>query len=113
MTSFGGDILKGNTLTLILTLLEEQSMYGFQIAKEVERRSEGALRFREGLLYPALHQLEKEELMESEWHASDQGPDRKYYQLTRKGKREAARLRERWTLFSRAVNQVLGSRSGD
>lgn len=107
MAAFSGDILKGNTLTLILTLLEEQSMYGFQIAKEVERRSEGALRFREGLLYPALHQLEKEELVESEWRSSNQGPRRKYYKLTQKGKREAARLRERWTLFSKVVDQVL------
>lgn len=113
MASFGGDILKGNTLTLILTLLEGQPMYGFQIAREVERRSEGAFRFREGLLYPALHQLEKEDLVESEWQVSSQGPRRKYYHLTRKGRREAARLRERWTLFSRAVNQVLGGGTRD
>ncbi len=113
MASFGGDILKGNTLTLILTLLEQQAMYGFQIAKEVERRSEGAFRFREGLLYPALHQLAKEGLVESEWRASNQGPRRKYYQLTRKGRREAARLRERWALFSKAVNQVLSGDSRD
>ena len=113
MANLGGDILKGNTLTLILTLLGEQPMYGFQIAKEVERRSEGALRFREGLLYPALHQLEKEELVESEWWTSNQGPRRKYYQLTRRGRREAARLRQRWALFSRAVNQVLGGGTCD
>lgn len=113
MANLGGDILKGNTLTVILTLLGEQAMYGFQIAKEVERRSEGALRFREGLLYPALHQLEKEELVESEWRSSNQGPRRKYYQLTRKGRREAARLRQRWTLFSKAVNQVLGGGTRD
>lgn len=88
-------------------------MYGFQIAKEVERRSEGTLRFREGLLYPALHQLENEDLVESEWRTSNQGPRRKYYQLTPKGRREAVRLRERWALFSRAVNQVLRSGSRD
>jgi len=109
--AIGGDILKGNTLTLILTLLEQQSMYGFQIAKEVERRSEGTLRFREGLLYPALHQLAREGLVESEWRSSNQGPRRKYYQLTSKGKREAARLRQRWMVFSSAVNQILGGRS--
>jgi PadR family transcriptional regulator PadR len=113
MASIAGDILKGNTLTLILNLIGEQPMYGFQIAKEVSRRTEGALRFREGLLYPALHQLEKEGLVESEWRSSNQGPRRKYYRLTRKGKREAHRLRTRWSAFSKAVNQVLGGRSGD
>ena len=113
MSAFSGDILKGNTLTLLLTLIEEQPMYGVQIAKEVGRRSEGAFRFGEGMLYPALHQLEREELVESEWRSSSQGPRRKYYQLTRKGKREAARLRRRWWAFSDAVGQVLGGRSGD
>lgn len=109
MESIEGDILKGNTLTLILALLEEQPMYGFQIAKEVGRRSEGIFRFREGLLYPALHQLEKEGLVESEWRSSSQGPRRKYYLLTAKGQQEAVRLRKRWWVFSGAINQVLGA----
>jgi PadR family transcriptional regulator PadR len=108
MAAIGGDILKGNTLTLILSLLEEQPMYGFQISREIERRSQGALRFREGLLYPALHQLEREGLVEAEWRASNQGPRRKYYQLTRHGMREAEKLRRRWVAFAGAVNQVLG-----
>jgi len=111
MAAIGGDILKGNTLTLILNLLREQPMYGFQIAKEIERRTDGTLRFREGLLYPALHQLEKEGLVESEWQESDRGPRRKYYLLTARGRREAERLRRRWAVFSRAVNQVFGGRS--
>lgn len=110
MAAISGDILKGNTLTLILGLLREQPMYGLQIAREVNRRSEGALQFREGLLYPALHQLESEGLVESEWRASDRGPRRKYYRLTPRGRREAERLRTRWSVFARAVNQVLGSR---
>ena len=112
MAAISGDILKGNTLTLILSLLEEQPMYGFQISREVERRSEGTLRFREGLLYPALHQLEKEGLVESEWKVSTQGPRRKYYRLTMKGTRQADRLRKKWTAFAGAVNQVLGGRAG-
>jgi DNA-binding PadR family transcriptional regulator len=97
MGIIGGDILKGNTLTLILNLLGEQPMYGFQIAKEV----------------PALHQLKKEDLVESEWRASNQGPRRKYYRLTEKGRREAARLRRRWSAFAGAVDQVLNGGSGD
>jgi len=110
MTALGGDILKGNTLTLILSLLEEQPMYGFQISREIERRSQGTLRFREGLLYPALHQLEREGLVEAEWQSSSQGPRRKYYQLTSRGKREAEKQRKRWLAFSGAVNRVLGGR---
>jgi PadR family transcriptional regulator PadR len=107
MPDIGGDILRGNTLTLILTLLEEEPMYGFQIAKEIERRTEGALKFGEGLLYPTLHQLEKEDLVESEWLFSHQGPRRKYYRLTQHGRREAERLRRRWSVFARAMESVL------
>ena len=113
MAAIRGDILKGNTLTLILTVLEEEPMYGLQITKEIDRRTDGILRFREGLLYPALHQLEKEGLVECEWQVSSQGPRRKYYSLTRKGRREAVRLRQRWSVFSGAVNQVLEGKSGD
>ncbi len=107
MPAIGGDIVKGNTLTLILNLLREGPTYGFEIAREIERRSEGTLRFREGLLYPALHQLEREGLVESEWRVSSQGPRRKYYRLTARGKREAERLRSRWTVFSSAIDKVL------
>ena len=91
MSTIDGDILKGNTLTLILSLIEEQPMYGFEIAKEINRRSDGTLRFREGLLYPALHQLEKEGMVSSTWRNSNMGPRRKYYKLTSKGKKEPGR----------------------
>ena len=113
MTEISGDILKGNTLALILTLLGEQEMYGLQVAKEINRRTGGVLRFREGLLYPALHQLEREGLVETEWRGSDRGPRRKYYALTHDGRKEGERLRQRWTVFSGAINRVLEGKSGD
>ena len=109
MTNIDGDILKGHTLTLILTLIEEQPSYGFQLAKEIGRRSEGTFNFREGLIYPALYQLEKEGLIESEWRFSHDGPRRKYYKITPNGRKEAARLRKRWSVFEKAMNQVLES----
>ncbi|TET86890.1 MAG: PadR family transcriptional regulator, partial [Dehalococcoidia bacterium] len=51
------ELLKGNTETLLLSLLKNQSMYGYQIIKEIEKRSQGYFRFKEGTLYPALHRL--------------------------------------------------------
>ncbi len=107
MAGISGDILKGHTLTIIINLLAEQPMYGFQIAKEIRRRSQGALDFKEGLLYPALHQLEQEGLAETEWRPAERGSERKYYRLTRKGRKEAERLRQRWAAFTQAVNQVI------
>lgn len=113
MATIQGDILKGNTHTLILSLIEEQPMYGFQISTEINRRSGGTFRFREGLLYPALHQLEKKKLLEAEWRPSNQGPLRKYYKLTAKGKREAEKLRQRWLAYSKAVNKTLEASGSD
>jgi len=109
----GGDLIRGNVITLILSLLGEEPMYGLQIAKEIERRSEETFKFQEGLLYPTLHQLENDGLVESEWRPSQQGPGRKYYELTHKGRKEAERLRQRWSVFTRAVNQVLEGKSGE
>ena len=107
MPGISGDILKGHTITILLSLLAEQPMYGFQIAKEIRRRSGGTLDFKEGLLYPALHQLEKEGLAETEWRPAERGTERKYYLLTSRGRTEAKRLRARWALFAQAVNQVM------
>ncbi len=108
MSGISGDILKGHTLTIILSLLAEQPMYGFHLAKEIRRRSKGTFDFKEGLLYPALHQLEQEGLAETKWRPAERGTDRKYYFLTPKGKKEAKRLRERWAVFTGAVNDVIG-----
>ena len=112
MAALGGDLLKGNVLTLILTLLGEQPMYGLQIAKEIARRSGGAFQFKEGLLYPSLHHLEKAGLVASEWHHSGHGPDRKYYTLTAAGRKEAARRRKRWSAFAKAMEAGLGGEGG-
>jgi PadR family transcriptional regulator PadR len=102
-----GDAPRGHTRTIVLSLLAEQPMYGFQIAREVQRRSHGALDFKEGLLYPILRQLEKDGLAETEWRPAERGTERRYYFLTPKGKREARRRRRQWATFAEAVNQVI------
>ena len=81
------DMRKGSTTVLILSLVAERPMYGYQIAKELERRSDGYFDFKEGTLYPALHRMEKEGLLRGEWQVVAEGPSRKYYHITEKGKR--------------------------
>ena len=61
------ELLKGNTETLLLALLEVESMYGYQMAKEVDERSNGYFAFKEGTLYPALHRLERDSLIAGNW----------------------------------------------
>ncbi len=102
------DFRKGSTRVLILNMLAERPMYGYQIAKELKRRSQGYFAFKEGTLYPALHRLEKEGLLRSEWQVVEKGPSRKYYHITEEGKKALADSAEEWTTFSQRLLSILG-----
>ncbi|MFQ6057366.1 MAG: PadR family transcriptional regulator [Anaerolineae bacterium] len=101
------DLRKGSTTVLILSLLREKPMYGYQIAKELKRRSQDYFDFKEGTLYPALHRLEKEGLVRGEWQVVEQGPSRKYYFITEKGKKVLANSVAEWMAFTERLMQVI------
>ncbi len=103
------EMLKGNTETLLLALLENEAMYGYQIVKEVDQRSSGYFAFKEGTLYPALRRLERDGLLEGKWRASPTGQDRRYYHVTAKGHARLQSMLEEWNLFTKAVNLVAQS----
>jgi PadR family transcriptional regulator PadR len=107
------DFRRGSARVLILTLLAEKPMYGYEIAKELKRRSEGYFVFKEGTLYPALHGMEKEGLLTSEWQVVEKGPSRKYYHLTEEGRRVLAASAQEWTTFSRRLLSILGERGAE
>ncbi len=105
--SLFAQLRKGSTEIAILRLLAERPMYGYEIALELERRSEGYLAVQEGLLYPTLHRLEKEGLLSAQWRPGEGGPQRKYYALTPHGHEAlAASLRE-WTEFRERLTGLL------
>ncbi len=92
---------------MLLSLLTDESMYGYQIVKEMEKRSRGYFLLKEGTLYPALHRLERAELVEGKWREATSGVPRRYYYITAKGETVLEeRLRE-WRRFSRAVNSIM------
>ena len=101
------ELLKGSTETLLLALVAEEPMYGYQMVKEMERRSSGYFCFKEGTLYPALHRLEKEALVQGRWMEAPSSQVRRYYHITEKGRLALAALQEEWRRFSRAVNLVV------
>lgn len=106
------DMRKGSTTVLILSLLAEGPMYGYQIAKELATRSGGFFEFKEGTLYPALHRMEKEGLLAGYWEVIEEGPSRKYYAITDKGNDALAHHSGDWGDFARALLRVLeGARS--
>ena len=100
------ELLKGSTETLILSLLAEESMYGYQVVKEMELRSSGYFHLKEGTLYPALHRLERNGLVEGKWTDSPTGQNRRYYHITPPGHAKLESMLQEWDLFSRAVNLV-------
>ncbi|MFK7696113.1 PadR family transcriptional regulator [Paenibacillus sp. HJGM_3] len=101
------ELMKGSTVILILSLLDRKPMYGYEIAKELERLSSGLFLMKEGTLYPILHALESDREVETYW-SEVEGRKRKYYVITELGRRKLGEKKQEWTRFSRAVNQVLG-----
>lgn len=101
--------LKGSIGLLLLHLLSRGEMYGYEILQEASRRSANAFEFKEGTLYPALHQLEKKGQIKSEWRTAANGRERKYYALTAKGRKAAAEYEKQWRHLTGAMAAILES----
>ena len=101
------ELLKGNTETLLLSLLSEGLKYGYMLVKEIEGRSDGYFRVKDGTIYPALHRMEREKLVESIWDSSSNGQSRRYYQITPKGRQTLQSLKEEWDKFCRALGLIM------
>src|SRR4030042_1107655 len=102
------ELIRGNICCLLLFLInEEGNSYGYQLIKEVKKRSEGYFQFKEGTVYPALHRLENEGLVKGKWVKQQNGQERRYYRITGKG---VEALRERMSGgqgFTAAMNLVI------
>jgi len=105
------DLTKGTFVPIILSLLKERAMYGYEIVKIVNARTRGRLEWKEGTLYPTLHRLEADGLVRSRWQdvpgEQESARRRKYYSITRKGVVELARRAAEWREFSLAVNALV------
>ena len=101
------ELMKGSSESLLLCLIGQQPMYGYQILKELERRSQGYFKFKEGTLYPALHRLEKTGLIIGKWQMLPSGRQRRYYYITDKGHRLLVVKRSQWQDFLTAMNLII------
>ena len=101
------ELLKGNTETLLLSLLSDEPMHGYRIVKEIEHRSLGYFQFKEGTLYPALHRLDAAGLIKGQWGVGSTGTQRRYYSITAKGQQVLEERLEEWRHFSRAINRFI------
>lgn len=99
--------LYGTLNLLILKTLESESLHGLDIQRRILATTGDALKVEEGALYPALHRLQRDGLLRSEWGRSDRGRRAKFYSLTAKGRRRLEREMSRWLAHIEAVARVL------
>jgi PadR family transcriptional regulator PadR len=102
-------LLKGTTELLILSVLEEEELHGYQILQRIRERSGDALAPSEGTLYPALHRLEQRGALDASWGPGEAGPRRRYYRLTDAGIGLLAEARRDWNAYVSEVRLVAGA----
>jgi PadR family transcriptional regulator PadR len=102
------ELLRGNTDSLLLYLISESGrIHGYRLIKEIQSRSGGFFKFREGTVYPALHKLESDGLILGEWQVQPNGQQRRYYRITEKGQEVLLKRISMWFKFSNAMNRIL------
>ena len=101
------DVLQGTLDLLILSVLAPGPMHGYGVATAVHQRTEGDLAIPDAALYQALHRLERQDLVDAEWAASDNNRRAKYYELTRAGRKQLDTQTEAWRSLTAAINLLL------
>ena len=104
--STDAELRKGSAETLVLALLEERDRHGYELAKLIERRSDGALAFHVASLYPTLYRLERRGLIHGRWVERAGARRRRFYRLTPDGRRTLEAQRRSWKVFFTALNRV-------
>ncbi|WP_407271668.1 PadR family transcriptional regulator [Radiobacillus sp. PE A8.2] len=105
---FDRELVKGSTSLLVLQLLNDRDMYGYELVKEMDKRSNHNFQVKEGTLYPALHKLEKQEYIEFYWQQQEKGPARKYYRITDEGKKILGEKTSEWHRYVQVMNNLIG-----
>ena len=101
------DLVQGTLDLLVLKTLSLERKHGWAIAKRIQQVSQEALQIQQGSLYPALHRLEQQGWIESEWRPTEAGRMAKFYSLTRAGRKQLLKELASWTRLSAAINLVV------
>jgi transcriptional regulator len=101
------ELLQGTLDMLVLQALVRQPLHGYAIAQVIRSRSGEVLTVETGSLYPALHRLERQKWVESEWKLTESKQRAKYYQLTALGKEQLTSDHQRWLQMVRAICAVM------
>ncbi|MGD8747017.1 MAG: PadR family transcriptional regulator [Balneolaceae bacterium] len=102
------ELMAASTKPLILTILKRGESYGYQIIQDVKEFSGGSLEWSDGMLYPVLHKMEKDGMIQSRWEVSDEGRRRKYYSITDAGRKELNSAKQQWLNVHEVLKKLWG-----
>ena len=103
------DLPQGTLDLLILKVLAPEPLHGYAIAQRLQQVSRDVVQVQQGTLYPALHRLEAQGLIEASWELSDKGKRAKYYALTRSGRKQLTAGQSKWEQLAQAIGKVLAA----
>ena len=107
MKAARSDLLQGTLDLLILQVVAPGPLHGYAIAQRLQELSKETLQVQQGSLYPALHRLEQRGWLKAEWKNSETGREAKFYNLTRKGRKQLDVERLNWERLSQAITLIL------
>ena len=104
------DLVAASARPLILSLLSQGESYGYEIIQNVKALSGGQLQWKDGMLYPVLHRLKAEGLIEDQWRAAPNGRRRKYYCLKKQGHKALVQERRQWDIVQTTLEKLWGDK---
>jgi PadR family transcriptional regulator PadR len=102
------DLVAASAVPLVLSILGEGESYGYAIIQRVRALSGGAIEWTDGMLYPVLHRLEEQGLIDARWQESEAGRRRKYYTLKSAGRLALSAQKEQWLLVNATLGKLWG-----
>jgi DNA-binding PadR family transcriptional regulator len=100
------ELVAASTVPLVLSILSEGESYGYALIQRVQELSSGKIEWTEGMLYPVLHWMEDERLIESEWREAETGRKRKYYRLRKEGRKALQQEKQEWMTVHEALSKL-------
>ncbi|MPW25225.1 PadR family transcriptional regulator [Alkalibaculum sp. M08DMB] len=101
-------LLTGGTTMLLLKLLEQEDMYGYQMIEELKKKSKNVFELKAGTLYPLLHTMEKKGFVNSYDEEANNSRIRKYYSITKAGKQALQDKKDEWQIYAATINDIIG-----
>lgn len=104
------ELVAASTVPLVLSVLAQGESYGYALIQRVRDLSGGKIEWTEGMLYPVLHWMEREKMIESEWRTAETGRKRKYYRIRREGRKALKEEQQQWITVHKTLTELWKTR---